>query len=141
MANNSLYITRIFSESMALLIEARNYSAYSEEYLSVTRLGDQTSLRVICEAMRVTSYLANIMAWLFAQKAIEAGEITLAQAVDRGLSMSCADFWTSTPWQHEEMLPKGLRGLLQRSHRLYNRTLRIDTKMRETLAITEDSRV
>jgi regulator of CtrA degradation len=86
-------------------------------------------LRLCCETMRMTARLTQIMAWLMAQKAIHAGEMTQGELVERQEPLAeiriCMD-----PGQVDG-LPKPLIGLLQRSHSLYLRIARLDGRVRE----------
>ena len=68
-----------YDETMALLIEARNYIAYHDA-AEHRKLPPQVRLQISYESMRVTSRLTQVMAWLLAQKAVHAGEMTKAQA-------------------------------------------------------------
>jgi|HubBroStandDraft_1064217.scaffolds.fasta_scaffold00040_74 regulator of CtrA degradation len=123
------FFGRTFDEAMALLMEARNYVVADElRHLGPT----QPTQRLIlcCEAMRVTARLTHVMAWLLAQKAVHAGEITLAQAAAEpfalGGRMICLD-------QHPGVAAIGdawLDGLLDRSKHLYIRVSRLDEMVR-----------
>ena len=73
------FFGRTYDEALALLHEARNYVIASQlRHLHVTQPTDR--LMLCCEAMRLTARLTHVMAWLLAQKAVHAGEITLAEA-------------------------------------------------------------
>ena len=69
-----------FDETMGLLVEARNYMRYCERR-ERKRLGDNVGLRLNCEAMRVTSRLTQVMAWLIFQKAIHVPGVYIFRTV------------------------------------------------------------
>lgn len=75
---------------MDLLIEARNYMRHCERR-ERKRLGNMGGLRLNCEAMRVTSRLTQVMAWLMVQKAVHAGELTPEQALAEEMRLTYGD--------------------------------------------------
>ncbi len=131
MLQEPLHIRRAFSETMTLLIEARNYAAHFNEIRHEEFVRDW-SLSVLCNSMRITSRLAHIMSWILGQKAVQAGEITLEQAARR-FYIPDTEFYTSPKGNDDATLPSGLKELLRRSHGIYTRMLRLDLKIREEL--------
>ena len=123
------FFSRTFDEAMELLVEARNYVLVCElRQLRATQPTDR--LILCCETMRLTARLTHVMAWLLAQKAVHAGEITLAEAAAEpfslGGSATCLD-------EHPGVAALGddwLIGLLDRSRRLYIRVSRLDEMVR-----------
>jgi regulator of CtrA degradation len=118
-----------YDETMALLIEARNYIAYQESF-DQRNLPPHVRLQISYEAMRVTSRLTQVMAWLLAQKAVHAGEITREQGASEDFALSGGDICADPSGPDNEELPAGLRSLLERSHRLYARIARLDAMVR-----------
>lgn len=119
-----------YDETMALLIEARNYIAYHDA-MEHRALPPHVRLQISYESMRVTSRLTQVMAWLLAQKAVHAGEITREQAAGDDFALSGGDVCTDPSGPENEALPAGLRSLLERSHKLYMRVARLDEMVRE----------
>src|SRR5687767_7960954 len=72
---------KTFDETLALLVTARDYMSYAVP-VKQPDLEPAQRLQVSCEAMRVTARLSHIMAWLLAQKAVQAGEITAGAAAE-----------------------------------------------------------
>jgi regulator of CtrA degradation len=116
--------TRTFNETLALLVASRDYMAYAAP-AGADRLADAQRLSINCEAMRLTARLSHVMAWLLAQKAVQAGEITRRSAA--------ADYYIP----HQDVLlleseteapglPPRLRELLAASRALYVRVSRLD---------------
>jgi regulator of CtrA degradation len=122
------FFGKTYDEALGLLVAARDYVALSERP-NKARLEMADRLRLCCETMRMTARLTQIMAWLMAQKAIYAGEMTQDELVQKQGPLAeiriCMD-----PGQVDG-LPKPLIGLLQRSHNLYLRIARLDGRVRE----------
>src|SRR5690348_14894757 len=74
------FFGRTYGEAMSLLLEARDYLTYAEP-VDRAQLAPLDQLRVCCETMRLTARLTEIMAWLLAQRAVHAGEITQEDAL------------------------------------------------------------
>lgn len=131
-ARRAPYVERTYDEAMALLVEARNYLAYREP-TDDRALGPDMRLVACYESMRVTSRLTQVMAWLLAQKAVQAGEITEHEAVSDRFALSGSGICLDVAGQGNMDLPAGLRSLLDRSHRLYLRVSRLEAMVRSRL--------
>ena len=114
-----------FDETMGLLVEARNYMRYCERR-ERKRLGDNVGLRLNCEAMRVTSRLTQVMAWLIFQKAIHVGELTPEEAMAEERRLTCTDVCLDRSGEDDTSLPLGFRSLMDRSWRLFARVERLE---------------
>ena len=123
------YFHRTYDETMALLIEARNYAIYHDA-IDQRTLTPSARLQVSFEALRVTSRLVQVMAWLLAQKAVHAGELTPEQGAGEEYALSGGTVCSDPAGPENEALPGGLRSLLDRSHRLYVRVSRLDDMVR-----------
>lgn len=119
-----------YDETMALLIEARNYIAYHEA-ADHRSLPPHVRLQISYESMRVTSRLTQVMAWLLAQKAVHAGELTKEQGASEEFALSGGEVCSDPSGPENENLPAGLRSLLERSHKLYMRVARLDEMVRD----------
>jgi len=122
-----------YDETMSLLVEARNYIAYYEAG-DHHKLPPHVRLQISYESMRVTSRLTQVMAWLLAQKAVHAGEISQETAASEEFALSGGEICSDPSGPDNEDLPSGLRSLLSRSHRLYMRIHRLDEQFRERVA-------
>lgn len=127
------FFGRTYGEAMILLVEARNYLAYLEP-ADRAKLEPIDRLRLCCETMRLTARLTQIMAWLLAQRAVHAGEMTCDEALadpqtlaDLDVCMRDSDFDTA-------VLPPRLVRLLDRSQHLYVRVARLDEFARRRVA-------
>jgi regulator of CtrA degradation len=123
---STTFFNRTYDETMALLVEAREYVAFREKLDRETR-AIRTRLAMSCEAMRVTSRLTQVMAWLLVQKAVHAGELSHAEAAEDHRRLSGHGVCMDTRMAEIDDLPDRLRSLLERSYRLYERVARLDT--------------
>lgn len=133
MSGPSAFFHRTYDETLSLLIEARNYVAYHEA-IDQRQLTPHIRLQVSFESMRVTSRLTQVMAWLLAQKALFAGELTAEQVASDQFALSGGAVCLDPSGPENEELPRGLRSLLDRSHRLYMRVSRLDEMFRRSVA-------
>jgi regulator of CtrA degradation len=124
------YFGRTYDETMDLMVEARNYLAYAERS-ERQRAGLETGLRMSCEAMRVTSRLTQVMAWLMMQRAVQDGEIPQEEAITDENRLSGGDVCLDESFSNDETLPRGLRSLMDRSYRLYVRVSRLEEMVRD----------
>jgi regulator of CtrA degradation len=123
------FFGRTYDEALALLHEARNYVIVSQlRHLHVTKPTDR--LMLCCEAMRLTARLTHVMAWLLAQKAVHAGEITLAEAAAEPFALGGRTTCMGEEPQVAALGDVWLNGLLDRSKRLYLRVSRLDELVR-----------
>lgn len=133
MGGPTAFFNRTYDECMTLLIETRNYVAFHEA-ADQRSLPPSLRLQVSYESMRVTSRLTQVMAWLLAQKAVHAGEMTAKQAASEDYALSGGHICTDPSGPDNEALPAGLRSLLERSHSLYCRVERLDDMVRRNVA-------
>jgi len=131
------FFGRTYDEAMGLLVEARNYVAVNElRRLSILTPSDR--LLLCCETMRLTTRLTHIMAWLLAQRAVHAGEITLAESAEEPYVLGGAKTCLTVTEEVERLGDQWLITLLERSHRLYIRVSRLDEMVkREALSKVE----
>jgi regulator of CtrA degradation len=119
------FFGKTYGEAVVLLEEARNYLAYVEPR-ERDRLPPLDRLRVTQETMRLTARLTQIMAWLLAQRAVQAGEMSQRQALGDQASLAEIDVCMEAEGVEGVALPPGLLSLLDRSLRLYQRVARLD---------------
>lgn len=119
------YFSRTYDETMTLMVEARNYLTYSERR-ERRRAGSMIGLRMSCEAMRVTSRLTQVMAWLMLQRAVHEGEVDEDHMLREECRLSGSEVCLDESFAADETLPRPLRSLMERSHRLYVRVARLE---------------
>lgn len=125
-----VFFQRAYADAMTLLIEARNYVAYQEHRDSqVLALEDR--LLVSQETLRITCRLTQVMAWMFSQRAVQGGEMTLERALSEEFALGGQSVCLEDQWTDDDRLPEAVRSLLDRTHRLYLRVARLETMMRD----------
>ncbi len=117
--------TRNYDETLDLIVEARNYMVYMRPQNRSTGVPGQ-DLRASCEALRVTSRLTQVMAWLMLQRAVCDGEISASEACEEGNRLSGHSVCLDSAAANDDGLPPGLRSLLRRSLELYQRISRLE---------------
>jgi regulator of CtrA degradation len=123
------FFGKTFDEAMSLLVEARDFIAAGAGERPRDR-SIEDHLRMARETMRVTARLTQVMAWLLAQKAVHAGELTPQQAASEAHRLSGHAICLDADEALCAGLPIGLQGLLKRSHALYVRVARLDDLVR-----------
>ncbi len=88
------FFGKTYDETLGLLVEVRDYVA-DGELRDRAALAPAVGARLSCEALRVTARLTQLMAWLLAQKAVHAGELSNEEVIRRN------DPWRRSPsaWQ------------------------------------------
>lgn len=123
-----------YRDAISLLGEARDYA------VSSVAADDETAdqfelLQANTKAMEVTACLADIVAWLMSQRAVEAGEIARDQVrEDRHRLGRCP---LREPTSGDAVrLPSRLERLVRLTLKLYNRLDRLDRLLDGNLAKT-----
>jgi regulator of CtrA degradation len=112
----------LYTEAMVLADEARAYfDRFGREERDV--LDPITRVGFSCESLKVTTRLMHIIAWLLTQRAVEAGELTAAQA--RRPQRRLGDEPESDGAVLAK-LPESARALVTASRELFGRCRRLD---------------
>ncbi|MTJ80179.1 MAG: DUF1465 family protein [Telmatospirillum sp.] len=117
--------TRTYDETLNMIVEARNYMEHLEPRVTMRRRA-HPDLRFSCEALRVTSRLTQVMAWLMLQRAVNCGEISPEEACLDCNRLSGREVCLDTNAMDDDSLPTGLRSLMARSLHLYQRVSRLE---------------
>lgn len=125
MGPQTAIFTRTYDETLEMIVEARNYMTHIEPRM-IRRRRDNPDLRFSCEALRITSRLTQVMAWLMLQRAVVHGEISAEEACRDCNRLSGREVCLDTDAMGDDSLPVGLRSLLDRSYRLYQRVSRLE---------------
>ncbi len=99
----------------------------------VRGLEPEARLLVSQETMRITCRLTQVMAWLFSQRAVQAGEMTQDRALSDEFALSGEGVCLDDRWTGDERLPPAVRSLLDRTFRLYVRISRLEEMLRRSL--------
>ena len=132
------FFSRNYDETMDMMVEARNYMSHVERRERL-RAGPEIGLRMSCEALRVTTRLTQVMAWLLLQRAVHQGEIPGDEAMAEPNRLSGTDVCLDESFAEDLDLPKGLRSLLGRSLQLYLRISRLEAQMLRRMERQADS--
>jgi regulator of CtrA degradation len=128
------FFSKTYDETMGLLVEVRDYVAHGQKR-DRDELAPSAGALLCCEALRITARLTQVMAWLLAQKAVHAGELSTAQVVaQNGPLAEIAICMADEAPAELGFLPQYFRDLLERSRRLYLRVARLDEMVRRNAA-------
>ena len=121
-------VEKIHLEALELLVEAREYAVCSRGDKPIP---GKDIPWITGEKSRVTARLASVVAWVAYRRAMVSGEFEENDAL-RNLDdcFSESSRLVQLP-RCEQKLPSTLQNLLERSHSLYVRALRINRMMRE----------
>jgi regulator of CtrA degradation len=114
----------LYTESMLLADEARSY--FDRDPLN-GGYSPEVSVAFSCESLKVTTRLMHSIAWLLNQKALRAGELSIADASsdvrDLGYAPASDDF-------QMDRFPAEAQELIRASEDLYFRLQRVNMAMR-----------
>jgi regulator of CtrA degradation len=136
---NTTYFGNLNNEALALLVEARNYISALRQQETEAREQHRTRdsslyLGLSLETMRLTSRLTQVMAWMLAQRAVMAGEISPEEGNSERFRLSGQNVCLQHDAETLDTMPDTLRDLLQRSYDLYARVARLEQQIGDRLA-------
>src|SRR5689334_24429076 len=115
----------IFKEGMGLVEETANY--LDGPGRQDARLLDRTgAIAYATESMRLTTRLMQLASWLLLQRAVSAGEISLADASKEKHRINLSEIGAGHMLTGYEQLPTALKDLVNRSLRLHERIQKLD---------------
>jgi regulator of CtrA degradation len=116
---------RTFQEGMTLVEETATYldGPGRQESKSLDR---RAALSYASESMRLTTRLMQVASWLLVQRAVREGEMDPLKACDARYRLGGERAVAS---DSAGDMPMGLKTLLVRSERLYERVLHLDRRM------------
>ena len=127
-------IDNLFAEGVALTLEARNYIGYYDQDTR-SKQDLPKSLHVGYQQTRISARMIQAMTWLLAMKAVTNGEITREQFNGPQYALGGGDECVSDSGPELAELPQGLRSLLERSHKFYQRVERLDQMIRQVTPV------
>ena len=126
---NLALFDKTYDETVALLEEARSFVA-SGHWDNLPRT-DLLNLYSAREALRLTTRLSQVLAWLLVRRAVAAGELTVLEAAtDERWHLGSARICRDRSGLEIDGLPNSLRDMLERSYQLYVRVARLDELVR-----------
>jgi regulator of CtrA degradation len=120
----------MFREGMALVEETATYLD-GEGRRQSHHLPRAVSLAYATESMRLTTRLMQLASWLLLQRAVNEGDLTVAQANNERAKVKLGGLSTLTEGAIWDELPEHLRTLIDRSLRLQERVIRLDEALRD----------
>ncbi|HEY3889505.1 MAG TPA: DUF1465 family protein [Caulobacteraceae bacterium] len=116
---------RTFQEGMTLVEETATYldGPGRQESKSLDR---RAALGYASESMRLTTRLMQVASWLLVQRAVREGEMDPLKACDARYRLGGE---RALSGETAGDIPTGLKTLLARSERLYERVLHLDRRM------------
>ena len=124
---SSQVFTDLFRDGMALVEETATYLDGPGRQQS-KKLERAAALAYATESMRLTTRLMQLASWLLLHRAVKEGEMSLAQASKEKTKVKLASTDGHDP-ANVELLPPTLRGLIERSQKLYAKVRRLDATM------------
>lgn len=120
---------KVFREGMSLVEETASYLDGPGRNES-RRLDRPASLAYATESMRLTTRLMQLASWLLLQRAVKDGEMSVEEARNEKFKINLAELGkTTTPDQEAHTLPDALVELIDRSLRLHDRIMRLDSML------------
>jgi regulator of CtrA degradation len=119
---------RTFQEGMELVEETAAYLD-GDGRRDSKLLSRASALAYAGESMRLTTRLMQVASWLLVQRAVREGDMDPREACLSRYRIGAQSVCRGESEESLEDLPGGLLRLLDRSERLYERVLYLDTKM------------
>ncbi|QQV76224.1 DUF1465 family protein [Sphingomonas aliaeris] len=115
-------IDTLYVDAMVLADEARSYFDEAGR-LEREALDPMARVSFSCESLKVTTRLMHIIAWLLTQRAVDAGELRAADALDPSRRLGPAPVSEA---HAVSSMPTQARALITASAELYRRVARLD---------------
>ncbi|OSQ38250.1 DUF1465 family protein [Thalassospira mesophila] len=120
--------SKTYDEALTLLVEARDYLS-AHRHQNRLNLRENGALAQFREEMRMTTRLIRTMAWLLSVRAVEAGEIDWADAVDSDDLMADIRVCIKDEQENCIMASSALLELMARAQALYMRAARMELQV------------
>ena len=116
---------KTFKEGMGLVEETANY--LDGDGRTDSRTLDRTgAIAYATESMRLTTRLMQMASWLLLQRALGSGELTHSEASREKHRINLGEIGRGAEVKGGEMMPDGLKSLIERSLRLLERIKTLD---------------
>lgn len=134
MAPTSAFFGTTYGEAMRLLAEAHDYMAALRPEAAMV-CDPATCWRLCGETIRLATRVSQIVAWLLAQRAVQAGAFLPEEPMQGQAALAELELCMEQAAEDLDGMPDCLVDLLRRSHQLYLRVARLDALARERLAL------
>jgi regulator of CtrA degradation len=122
---------KVFKEGMGLVEETANYLD-GQGRADARALDRPGAIAYATESMRLTTRLMQLASWLLLQRAIAAGEMTRDESVQNKARVNLSEIGAGNSIPGSESMPEGLTELVERSLRLHERILVLDSMIVQT---------
>lgn len=130
-------IDSVYLEAMLLADEARSY--FDEVgRLEREMLSPMTRVSFSCESLKVTTRLMHVIAWLLTQRAVIAGELSPAQALEPSRRLGEAP---GTDAHVADDMPRQAQRMIAASIDLHRRVARLDAAQERSAPSLSPARV
>lgn len=119
------FFKKTYNEAISIVHQAADYFE-NRGHAEKLKLNEEDSLTYTAESLRMTTRLTQVMAWLFVQRAIAAGELEEEEA--RKPNRRLSGHATCLPEEPADTdgLPSDFQTLLNSSEGLFRRVARLD---------------
>jgi regulator of CtrA degradation len=117
---------KVFKEGMGLVEETANYLD-GQGRADARALDRPGAIAYATESMRLTTRLMQLASWLLLQRAIVAGEMSADENARNKARVNLSEIGAGNVIPGAEAMPDGLRELIDRSLRLHERILVLDS--------------
>lgn len=121
----SVFVDRLYNETMILLEDARDYAALAESR-DRDRLSRSDACLLTIESMRTTSRLVSVMAWVLARKAADEEEEEEVAGLGPHEPLMVNAHHVAPIQDPGNVLPTRFVRIARRAHDLFARVHRID---------------
>ena len=128
------YVCPAYDEALSLVVDARNYLAECV-YNGDGATSNKNRLDIAFEHQRLTGRLTVAMSWLLIERAVHNGEMPINRLMLNDYPFSQSEFFTDPSSSGNETLSPRLRQLLDRSHRIYIRVMRLNVMVQQHLTL------
>ena len=119
------FFKKTYNEAISIVHQAADYFE-NHGYAEKQKLSDQATLTFTSESLRMTTRLTQIMAWLFVQRAIAAGELEEEEAFKPNRRLGGHATCLPDDPADTDDLPSDFQSLLSSSEGLFRRIARLD---------------
>ena len=117
---------KVFKEGMGLVEETANYLD-GQGRADARALDRPGAIAYATESMRLTTRLMQLASWLLLQRAIAAGELTAEENARNKARVNLSEIGAGNAIPGASQMPEGLVELVDRSLRLHERILLLDS--------------
>ena len=122
---------KVFKEGMGLVEETANYLD-GQGRADARALDRPGAIAYATESMRLTTRLMQLASWLLLQRAIAAGEMTADENARNKARVNLTEIGAGNSIPGSDAMPEGLRELVERSLRLHERILVLDSMIAQS---------